>query len=218
LLGRCYLRWRKTNGSRRGHFIVLRCVRHWIITVVSTPRIAHSPTLIATRSRTGRSLSAACLCVAPACAGHADRRRQEAQAGGGVAVFLPLVCHRMFPPMFSTVVSALPSTGGACAVDYHCLVGVLFIFLGEETRDQARAFHRFAVRPPLDHHRCFHTPLAHASHAHRNPAADQVDCCLPRHRQAVGLQCFYHWRVAAGFHRMFPSLARLALHRGGVRR
>ncbi len=31
------------------------------------------------------------------------------------------------------------------------------------------------------------------------PASDQVDCCLPRHRQAVRLRCFCHWRVTDVF-------------------
>ena len=66
-----------------------------------------SPTLIATRSRTGRSLSA------------------KAQAGGEVAVFLPLACHcclHRWPTLLST--------GEACAVEDHCLPGVIFVFLG----------------------------------------------------------------------------------------
>jgi hypothetical protein len=66
----------KSQGIERGRFIVLRCVRPWIITavstVVSTPRLAQSPALTANRSRPDRSLSA------------------EAQAGGEVAVFLAL--------------------------------------------------------------------------------------------------------------------------------
>ena len=66
------------QGIKQWRFIVLRCARPWIITavstVVSTPRLAHSPTLTANRSRTGIFLSA------------------KAQAGGEVAVFLPLAC------------------------------------------------------------------------------------------------------------------------------
>ena len=73
------------------------------------------------------------------------------------------------------------------------------------------AFHRFAARPPLDHHRCFHccfhTPPSPRS---LQPASDQTDRCLPRHRQAVRVRCFCHWRVTDAFHRCF----RLALHRG----
>ena len=36
--------------------------------------------------------------------------------------------------------------------------------------------------------------------ASRKPAADRLDCCPPRHRQAVRLRCFYHWRVTDAFH------------------
>ena len=39
-------------------------------------------------------------------------------------------------------------------------------------------FHRFAVRPPLDHHRCFHTPHCSLSHAHRDPQPNgQIAVC-----------------------------------------
>ena len=66
-----------------------------------------------------------------------------------------------------------------------------------------------AARPPL--------------HVHREPqASDQTDCCLPRHRQAVRLQCFYHWRVVDVFHRWFPPLVSTdvfaLLYRGSARR
>jgi hypothetical protein len=65
LIDRCSLHWMRGQGR----FIVLQCACPRVITAVSTPRL---PTLITTRSRPGRLLSA------------------EAQAGGGVAVFLPL--------------------------------------------------------------------------------------------------------------------------------
>jgi hypothetical protein len=49
---------------------------------------------------------------------------------------------------------------------------------------------------PSDHHRCFHTlPCLCIPHAHRIPQATS----LPRHRQAMRLQCFYHWCVIGAF-------------------
>ena len=96
LLARCSLRfpWMRDSGSRRGLFIVLRCVRPRIITAVSTPHLPVLPTLTATRSRPVRLLSA------------------EAQAGGEVAVFLPLVCHRMCPTLFPSLACLAPHWRG----------------------------------------------------------------------------------------------------------
>jgi len=158
----------RANGLRRGHFIVLRCACPWIITAVST---AVSTRCLLTpsrppppRSRLGIFLSA------------------KAQAGGGVAVWLSI---GVSPDAFTTG-PPWPPPGGACIVDCHCLAGVLFVFLGGETRDQARAFHRFAVRPHLDHHRCFHTSPCSTLHVRHNPQPTS----LPRHRQAGEVAVF----------------------------
>jgi hypothetical protein len=75
--------------------------------------------------------------------------------------------------------------------------------LDERQGIETGAFHRFAARPPLECHRCFHccfrTPPCHSPH----PASDQASSCLPRHRQAVRLRCFKHWRVIDAFQRCF---------------
>ena len=68
----------KSQGIKRGHFIVLRCAcprdHHRCFHCCFHTPLAHFPTLATTRSRPGIFLSA------------------EAQAGGGVAVFLALEC------------------------------------------------------------------------------------------------------------------------------
>ena len=88
----------KSQGIEQGRFIVLRCA-----TLGSSPLFPlffphpASPTLTATRKRPGIFLSA------------------EAQAGSEIAVFLPLACRRMCPPMFSTAgPPCSPPVGARC--------------------------------------------------------------------------------------------------------
>jgi hypothetical protein len=59
---------------------------------------------------------------------------------------------------------ALLSTEGerASLIAIACPVFSSFS-LDERQWIETMAFHRFAVRPPLDHHRCFHTPPVHFS-------------------------------------------------------
>ncbi len=80
-------------GLRRGRFIVLQCVRPWIITAVFTPRLLNPP----------RSLQPA--------ADQTDRCLLKAQTGGGVAVFYHL-------RVTDVSTAGLPCSplGGACAI------------------------------------------------------------------------------------------------------
>jgi len=79
------------------------------------------------------------------------------------------------------------------------------------------AFHRFAVAHPwiiTAVSTVVSTPRLPTSPRSPQPATDRADRCLPQHRQAVGLQCFYHWRIADAFHRC-PTLLSTG---GSVRR
>ena len=91
-----------------------------------------------------------------------------------------------------------------------------FSSLDERQGIETRTFHRFAVLPPSDHHSCFlsldvstRRPAHFSTLTAISQASDQTDCCLPRHRQAVRLQCFCHWIITG----CFSPLARFGLHR-----
>ena len=150
----------------------MRCASPWILTAVSTPRLPHArynpqPTgQIAVCRSTGKRWG--CSVSTIGVLPMFSPLARLALHRGERASLMVIAC-----PMFSSLDERQGIKRGRFIVLRVSALGSSPLF--------PLLFPHFACSiPPL-------TAISQAS--------NQVDCCLPRHRQAVRLQCFYHWRV-----------------------
>jgi hypothetical protein len=203
----CRLPVRRTQTGGTGRPVRLQCFCPWSAAAVSFhrwPRLA--------LHRGGSAVDVPSLDIADAPHPtprtprlHIPHARRDPQAASlprhRQAVGLQCFCHWRVTAV-SIATPPCPPPWGACIVDCHCLIGDFDPWRMTKGSRRGHFIVLRCVRPWIIHrcfHCCFHTPPRALLHAHRDPARERADCCLPRHRQAVRLQCFYHWRVTDVF-------------------